>query len=146
MRTPLHLSQVLKIYIMFVKWWIHWFYTFDSFVLPFFSFPFAKSCWHGIGTKMLMSQVSTWEIENSQVWGRWIFYMVCFLNRTPRIDCYVVWWGSKSKHHTYTSLEESGLCLRILATTLHSIVSTNGRTYVSCQGINKRAFQITITE
>ena len=57
-------------------------------------------------------------------------YVVTFLNWTPRFDWYVVQYGSKNKHHTYTCLKEIRLCLQILITTLHLIMNTIGRTYV----------------
>ena len=44
---------------------------------------------------------------------------------------YVVWWGSKSKHHQDTCSSEIGVCLHVLITTLHSLVITIGRIYVS---------------
>ena len=72
--------------------------------------------------------------------------MACFLNRTPRFHCYVVWRGSKSKHHKDTCLNEIGQCLQILITTLHSIMNTIGRTYLSNQGIHTHALLITITK
>ena len=55
-------------------------------------------------------------------------YVITFLNRTPRIDWYVV--RSKSKHHKHICLKEIELGLQIVLTTLHSIVNSIGRTYV----------------
>ncbi len=55
-----------------------------------------------------------------------------FRNRTTSIiDWYLVRWGLKSKHHKDTCLQDIGLHLQLLTTTLHSIVYTIGRTYVS---------------
>ena len=51
------------------------------------------------------------------------------LTWTPVLNWYVVRWGSKSKHHKYTCvkrLKETGLCLWIFITTLHSILNTIG--------------------
>ena len=62
------------------------------------------------------------------------------LDWTHVFDWYVVQWGSKSKHHEDTHLNEIGLCLQILLTTLHSIVNTIGRTYVVNEEINKYVF------
>ena len=57
--------------------------------------------------------------------------MVTFLNWTPRFNWYLIQSGSKSKHHKDTCLKEIGLCHQAFITTLHSIVNTIGRTYVS---------------
>ena len=54
-----------------------------------------------------------------------------FLKRTSTFEWYVLQSGSKSKHHIDTCLKEIRLSLQILITTLHSILDTTGRTYVS---------------
>ena len=58
-------------------------------------------------------------------------YGVAFLNQTPKFDWYVVPRGSHSKHHKDTCLKEIGPCLQILIITLHSLMNTIWKTYVS---------------
>ena len=58
----------------------------------------------------------------------------------------MVRWGSKSKQHRDTCLKGIGLRLQISITTLHSIVNTIARTYVSTSAINKDASHIIITK
>ena len=69
-----------------------------------------------------------------------------FLNRTPNtFDWYVIWQGSKNKHHKDTCLKEIGQCHVILITSLHSIVNTIVRINVSIQEINKHALPINLS-
>ena len=58
-------------------------------------------------------------------------YLVTLFNPTPICDWYMVWWGSKIKHHKDTCLKDVGLWhLQKLLTSLHSTLNTFGMTYV----------------
>ena len=78
--------------------------------------------------KIFVLQMSTWTMCVPKVHGP---RAACFLNRVLIFDCYMVQWGSKNKHYKDTCWKEIGLHLQILTISLHSIVNTFRKTYLS---------------
>ena len=51
-------------------------------------------------------------------------------SKVARFLCLICMWFSKDQRANIIKTEKIGLCLRMLITTLHSIVNTIGRTHV----------------
>ena len=116
-----------------------------------FTIPIRKCKWFGKIQQIKKFEPGTQQLcENAVTKSLWCqkkrytgVIWATFLNRTPIFDWWIVRWGSKNKHHTYTCLQDIGLRLQIFLTT-HSMVNTTNRTwYIVSQGINKHALSKT---